>query len=212
MYNLMVSLPPTPFLPPLFFRAHWQITAEKPKESWSRRRSEGEESMSNLSVSRLPLSFSYSSIHLFIRHHWITPILFPTHRPSWFLSVLSWHVTPECMMCWFIVKLHWHTPAVAEINPSDPVEMRLQVVCLCVCVCVCVLVHGSGWLSRHDTLIMLPLLKMGSCAPFWQYMWGPGAWLCAVLMVSLRERRKTRVKEMRNKWNGRQMNSLVCMH
>lgn len=70
----------------------------------------------------------------------------PTHHPSWFLSVLSWHVTPECMMCWFIDRLHRHTPAIAEINPSDPVVMRLQVVCLCV-LCMCACGCGSGWLS-----------------------------------------------------------------
>lgn len=91
------------------------------------------------------LCFFYSSVHLFIHHHCITPVLFPTHGLPWFSSVLSWHVTSECMMCWFIAKLPRHTPVVAEINPSDPVVMRLQVVCFFSCVfsclvsvCVCV--------------------------------------------------------------------------
>lgn len=152
--------------------------------------------MSNTSTSRLTLCFSYSSINLFMYHHWITIMLFHTRHLSLFLSVLSWHVTSECMMCWFIVKLHRHSTTMAEINPSDSVAMRLQVVC----------VVAEKAVSCHDTIITIPPLKMGSCAPFWQYISGPGAWLCTMFMVLLGERRK--IKEMRDRWSGGQMNNV----
>lgn len=203
-------LPPPPLSPSFFFRARWRIMAEKPKESmWSGRswrRREARQSHPFLAF----LCFFYSSIHLFIHHHCITPVLFPTHGLPWFSSVLSWHVASECIMCWFIAKLRRHTSAVAEINPSDPVVMRLQVVWgFFVCIflsreCLCVCCHG--------TVITLPPLKMGSCAPFWQCCAGPGAWLCAMLMVSLRARRKMRVRETRDKWSREQMNSEMCTY
>lgn len=113
-------------------------------------------------------------------------------------------------MCWFIVKLRWHTPTVAEINPSGLV-MRLQVVYLSPCVastCLRCMVADKTLLCQ-DTLIILPLRKMGSRTPFWQYIPGPGAWLCTTLMVLLREERR-RMEEMRDKWSGGQMNNVAC--
>lgn len=48
--------------------------------------------------------------------------------------------------------------------------------CVSLClVCAC----RRTTVSRHGTIITLPPLKMGSCAPFWQRSAGPGAWLCA---------------------------------
>ena len=156
IWCFLFSLHP-PCLPPSF--------PELAEESWLRNPKKAggaEEAQKERACRSHPflasLCFFYSSVHLFIHHHCITPVLFPTHGLPWFSSVLSWHVTSECMMCWFIAKLRRHTPAVAEINPSDPVVMRLQVGCFCcvyflvswVRVCVCVWVRErERELSRH---------------------------------------------------------------
>ena len=151
-------------------------------------------------------SLSYPSIHWFGHHHWITPLPFPLTMYL-FLSALSWLVTSEYMTCWFIVKLCQCTPAAVEINYSDPVVMRLEDVRLCVCE------HTVRWrmiVSCHSKQIVLPLLKMGSCTPFWQSSGGPGAWFLYRAHDFMKQ--ETKVKQMRNKWSGGQMKRGLCMH
>lgn len=184
-------LPPPPLSPSFFFRARWRIMALKPKESmWSRRSEEGE-SMSEPSISRLPLFL------LFIR-----PFIYP---PSLYNPRPLSHSRSSLVFKCIILTCHFRVYDVliyCQVAPAHPCrcwnksqwsggDETAGCVFFFVCIflsreCLCVCCHG--------TLIMLPPLKMGSCAPFWQCCAGPGAWLCAMLMVSLRARRKTRVR------------------
>lgn len=179
--------PPSLSSPPSLLELTDQSRLRNPKEESEKRRSKEERACQ---ISPIAVSLSLSPLLPSIRPIFQPPSLnlpptFPLIILLGFLSILSWFVTPECMMCWFIAKLCRHTPAIAKINPSDLVLMKQPLVCLCVS---CVRVRWWTSIFCHSTLIMHPRLKMGSCAPFWQSRAGPRAWLCAVLMISLRDR------------------------
>ena len=145
-YLMLPLLPPPPLSPSFFSRARWRIMAEKPKESrWSRRSAEGE-SMSEPSISRLPLFL------LFIR-----PFIYPSSlynpRP---LSHSRSSLVFECI----ILTCHFRVYDVliyCQVAPAHPCrswnksqwsggdETAGWVFLLCVfscfvsvCVCVCV--------------------------------------------------------------------------
>lgn len=197
-YLTVVLLFPLPYhTPPPFSRALWRIMVEKVKK-W--RRSEGRVHVKSV----LFLLFVFASLSIDPSINLAISInkKIKTH-PTWFLSVLSWLVTPACTMCWFTVTLCQHIPAVCEINPSDPVVMKLQVCIVCVCVVVngCLLSQHANNGSTTGNGVVCTLLTM---------LCRPKGLLCTVCMVSLRGRSERRVKEMRDKWIGGQMNTEAC--